>query len=123
MGRGTMQKGNLTAAPADVHGRISKQTVTLDGVSVTRVTFAPGARWSVDLKPSAGTELCELPHVAVVLAGKLGVQMQDGSAEEFTANDVMMLPPGHDAWTIGDEPFVFVEFSRGNDYYAEPAGA
>ena len=91
--------------------------MALDGVSVTRVTFAPGARWSVDLKPYAGTELCELPHVAVVLSGRLGVQMRDGSTQEFTANDVMLLPPGHDAWTIGDEPFVFVEFSRGNDYY------
>ena len=122
MGQGTMQKGNLVAAPADVHGRISKQTVALEGVSVTRVTFAPGARWSIDLKPAAGTELCELPHVAVVLGGALAVQMRDGSVQEFTTNDVMLLPPGHDAWTIGDEPFVFVEFSRGNDYYAEPAG-
>ena len=48
--------------------------------------------------------------------------MRDGSVQEFTTNDVMLLPPGHDAWTIGDEPFVFVEFSRGNDYYAEPDG-
>jgi mannose-6-phosphate isomerase-like protein (cupin superfamily) len=118
MDQRTMPKGNLVAAPADVHGRISKQTVALDSVSVTRVTFAPGARWSVDLKPYAGTELCELPHVAVVLSGRLGVQMRDGSMQEFTANDVMLLPPGHDAWTIGDEPFVFVEFSKGNDYYA-----
>src|SRR5438270_10909835 len=128
MDQPTMQKGNLVAAQADVHGRISKQTVALEGVSVTRVTFAPGARWSVDLKPYAGTELCELPHVAVVLSGRLGVQMQDGSMQdgsmqEFTADDVMLLPPGHDAWTIGDEPFVFVEFSRGNDYYAERPAA
>ena len=94
MDQPTMQKGNLVAAPADVHGRISKQTVALEGVSVTRVTFAPGARWSVDLKPYAGTDLCELPHVAVVLSGRLGVQMRDGSTQEFTADDVMLLSPG-----------------------------
>jgi hypothetical protein len=67
MALATMQKGNLDAAKADVHGKISKETVELEGVSVTRVTFGPGARWSTDLKPDAGTELCELPHVALVL--------------------------------------------------------
>jgi hypothetical protein len=69
-------------------------------VTVTfRIIIPKVTRWSVDLKPYAGTELCELPHVAVVLSGQLGVQMQDGSMQEFTADDVMLLPPGHDAWT------------------------
>ena len=65
----------------------------------------------------ARTESCQLPHVALVLSGALHVVMDDGSEEDFRKNDVMLLPPGHDAWTIGDEPCVFVEFSRGNDYY------
>jgi hypothetical protein len=112
-----MQKGSLDAAPADRHGKIAKQTVSLDGVSVTRVTFGVGARWSQDLKEYAQTETCQLPHVALVLAGTLRVVMDDGSSEDFSKNEVMLLPPGHDAWTIGDEPCVFVEFSRGNDYY------
>ena len=46
------------------------------------------------------------------------VVMDDGSEEEFGAGDIMMLPPGHDAWTVSEEPCVFVEFSQGNDYYA-----
>jgi hypothetical protein len=112
-----MQKATLAAIESDVHGLISKRTAELDGVSVTEVTFAPGARWSNDLKEYAGTELCELPHVAVVLSGTLAVQMIDGSSEEFSAGEVMMLPPGHDAWSVGDEACRFVEFSRGNDYY------
>ncbi len=112
-----MQKATLAAVESDVHGLISKRTAALDGVSVTEVTFAPGARWSNDLKDYAGTELSELPHVAVVLSGTLAVQMADGSSEEFSAGDVMMLPPGHDAWSVGDEACRFVEFSRGNDYY------
>ena len=115
----TMQKGNLGTAEADVHGRIAKATVALDGVTVTQVTFGPGARWSEDLKAYAGTGSCELPHVALVLAGQLQVQMDDGSEELFGPRDVMLLPPGHDAWTVGEEPCVFVEFSRGNDYYDE----
>jgi hypothetical protein len=112
-----MQKGSLDVAPADQHGKITKQTVSLDGVSVTRVTFGVGARWSQDLKEYAHTESCQLPHVALVLSGTLQVVMDDGSSEIFSQNEVMLLPPGHDAWTVGDEPCVFVEFSRGNDYY------
>ena len=112
-----MQKGSLDAVPADVHGLISKQTVDLDGVSVTRVKFDVGAKWSNDLKSYAGTDSCLLPHVALVLSGTLRVKMDDGSEQDFSKNEVMLLPPGHDAWTVGDEPCVFVEFSRGNDYY------
>jgi hypothetical protein len=112
-----MQKGSLDAVAPDVHGKISKQTVALNGVSVTRVKFDVGAKWSIDLQHYAGTKSCLLPHVALVLSGTLRVKMDDGSEEDFTKNEVMLLPPGHDAWTIGDEPCVFVEFSRGNDYY------
>jgi len=113
-----MQKGNLDAAKEEPHGLIKKATVDLNGVSVTRVTFDVGAKWSNDLKSYAGTQSCELPHVALVLSGTLHVVMDDGSVEEFSKNDVMCLPPGHDAWTVGDEPCVFVEFSRGNDLYS-----
>jgi hypothetical protein len=113
-----MQKGNLDQVEADHHGRIKKETVQLNGVAVTRVTFDVGARWSQDLKDYAGTSSCQLPHVALVLAGTLRVVMDDGKALDFSRNDVMLLPPGHDAWTVGDEACVFVEFSRGNDYYA-----
>ncbi|WP_099025839.1 cupin domain-containing protein [Mycolicibacterium palauense] len=113
-----MQKATLSEIESDVHGLISKRTADLDGVSVTQVTFGVGARWCNDLKDYAGTDLCELPHVALVLAGTLAVSMADGSEESFSAGDVMLLPPGHDAWTVGDEACTFVEFSRGNDYYA-----
>jgi hypothetical protein len=112
-----MQKARLDSVPADAHGLISKRSAELDGVTVTRVTFSPGAKWSNDLKDYAGTPLCELPHVAVVTGGTLAVRMADGSQEEFSAGDVMLLPPGHDAWSVGTEACTFVEFSRGNDYY------
>ncbi len=112
-----MQKARPDALAPDVHGKIAKRTAQLDGVSVTQVTFDVGARWSVDLKPDAGTKSCELPHVALVLAGTMHIAMDDGSEEDFRAGEVMLLPPGHDAWTVGDEPCTFVEFSRGNDYY------
>lgn len=114
-----MQKARLADVESDVHGLISKRTAELAGVSVTEVTFNSGARWSNDLKEYAGTDLCELPHVALVTRGALGVRMADGSEEVFSAGDVMLLPPGHDAWSVGDEACTFVEFSRGADYYAD----
>jgi hypothetical protein len=112
-----MQKVRLADVASDAHGLISKRTAELDGLSVTQVTFNQGARWSNDLKEYAGTELCELPHVALVISGALGVRMKDGSEDIFSAGDVMLLPPGHDAWAVGAEACTFVEFSRGNDYY------
>jgi hypothetical protein len=112
-----MQKARLADVPQDVHGLISKRTAELDGVSVTAVTFGVGARWSNDLKDYAGTALCQLPHVALVTAGTLAVEMADGAKDEFSAGDVMLLPPGHDAWTVGDQACTFIEFSRGGDYY------
>ena len=117
-----MQKGNLDAVKADEHGKIKKETVTLQGVSVTRVTFDVGAKWSNDLKNYAGTDSCQLPHVALVISGTLRVVMDDGSQQDFSKNDVMLLPPGHDAWSVGNEACVFVEFSRGNDYYTGERG-
>ena len=106
-----MQKGNLDSVKADEHGKIKKETVDLKGVSVTRVTFDVGAKWSTDLKGYAGTNSCQLPHVALVLSGTLRVVMDDGSQQDFSKNDVMLLPPGHDAWSVGNEPCVFGVFS------------
>ena len=113
-----LQKAHLADIEPDVHGLISKRTAELDGVSVTEVTFGVGARWSQDLKDYAGTASCLLPHVALMLGGTLRVVLDDGAQEDYSAGDVMLLPPGHDAWTVGEEPAIFVEFSRGNDYYS-----
>src|ERR1700678_1995458 len=113
-----LQKARLGDFPVDGHGLISKKTAQLDGVAVTQVTFQAGAKWSQDLKAYAGTDLCELPHVALVTAGTLRVVLSDGSQEDFSAGDVMLLPPGYDAWTVGDQACTFVEFSKGNDYYS-----
>lgn len=115
----SMQLATLAEIAPDAHGRISKRSASLNGVDATQVTFHVGAKWSEDLRDYAGTELCELPHVALVTAGTLGVEMRDGAYLEFAAGDVMLLPPGHDAWAVGDLDCTFVEFSRGNDYFSE----
>ena len=120
-----MHKASFDAGEVQVHGRVRKESLTVDGLTVTRVTFHPGARWGEDVAPAARTGSCLAPHVALVLSGALRVRMDDGSEEEFRRDEVMLLPPGHDAWTVGGEPCVFIEFSQGYDRYepqASPGG-
>ena len=121
MALAAMQKGNLDAVAEDVHGRIAKQSVELDRRDGHARHLRRRRSLVGHLKAYAGTDSCELPHVAVVQSGRLHVRMDDGSEDEFGPRDVMLLPPGHDAWSVGDQPCVFVEFSRGNDYYEELA--
>ena len=85
-----LQKAQLADVRADVHGLtgISKKAAQLDVVAVTEVTFQAAARWSTDLQACSETELCELPQVALVIAGTLRVVLRDGWHEDFSAGDV-----------------------------------
>lgn len=104
--------------PADVrtfpHGRID--VVELDDTVVGRMTYEPGWRWSVDVKPIAGTDTCQYHHFGVVTSGLLRVQMSDGTELEIGPGDVFEIPPGHDAWVVGDEPWVSVDFEAMRTY-------
>ena len=87
------------------------------------MTYEPGWRWSVDVKPMAGTDSCQFHHFGVTLSGRLRVQMRDGTELEIGAGDVFEIPPGHDAWVVGDEPWVSVDFEAMRAYgRAAPAG-
>jgi class 3 adenylate cyclase len=105
-----------------VTGRGRVEVVELDDRVVAKISWQPGWRWSVDVKPIVGTQYCQSHHVGVALQGRLRVQMADGIELEFAAGDVLEIPPGHDAWVLGDEPFVSVDFEalRG---FAKAAGA
>lgn len=90
------------------HGQID--VVELDDVVVGRMTYEPGWRWSTDVKPIAGTEMCTYHHLGVVISGRLRVGTPDGVELEIGPGDVFEIPPGHDAWVVGDEPWVSVDF-------------
>jgi class 3 adenylate cyclase len=83
----------------------------LDEIVVGRTVFQPGWRWSSDVKPIAGTPLCQYHHMGVVISGILRVEMEDGSSMEIGPNLVFEIPPNHDAWVVGDEPWVTVDFA------------
>lgn len=93
--------------------------VTIGDFVVGRTTFPPGWRWSVDVKPIAQTEQCMYHHLSVVTHGTLRARMADGSEMEFGPGDVVDLPPGHDAWVVGDETYIGVDVA-GMRTFARP---
>jgi hypothetical protein len=100
------------------HGKL--EIVNIDGGVVGRMTLEPGWRWSNDVKPIAGTALCEAPHFQYQISGRIRVRMADGSEFELGPGDVSCLTAGHDAWVVGDEPVVAVDWF-GATNYAKPA--
>ncbi len=85
--------------------------VEMEDVTVGRVVVRPGWRWSVDLRPSVGGDWCEVRHVGVVLEGRIGHVFRDGTSLDLGPDDVFDVPPGHDAYTIGDASCVMLEWS------------
>jgi quercetin dioxygenase-like cupin family protein len=96
-------KGN--AAVFDVEGR-----------TVLYTTFEPGWRWSEHVKPIAGTDSCQTNHLGYVLSGRMHVVMDDGTEGEVGPGEIFAIPPGHDAWTVGDESVVAVDFGQVEHY-------
>jgi hypothetical protein len=92
------------------------ELVNMGGGTVGRLTLEPGWRWSQHVKPLAGTEWCEAPHFQYQLSGRLHVVMADGAEFEAGPGDVTALPSGHDAWVVGDEPVVVVDWSGASNY-------
>jgi len=87
---------------------------------VGRLVLQPGWKWSNDVKPIAGTESCTAPHFQYHVSGRLMIHMDDGSEFEAGPGDVTSLPSGHDAWVIGDEPVVVVDWFGASNYAREP---
>jgi hypothetical protein len=94
--------------------------VTIGDVTFGRGTFQPGWKWSESVKPIAKTDSCLAPHTQYHISGILHVRMDDGTEMEYGPGDVGVVPPGHDAWVVGNEPVVVIDFT-GLTHYAEPA--
>ena len=92
------------------------EIINVGGRTVGRAIFQPGWRWSKSVKPLVNTKSCEAPHFQYHLSGTLRVKMDDGAERDFKAGDVSLLESGHDAWVIGDEPVVVVDFQGMLDY-------
>jgi hypothetical protein len=90
------------------HGEV--EIVQLPGCAIARATFRPGWRWSTDVKPVVGGDSCQLAHRGFVVSGRFAVRMDDGTELELGPGDAHVVSPGHDAWVVGDEPCVTIDF-------------
>jgi hypothetical protein len=90
--------------------------VNIGGNEVGRFTFQPGWRWSECIKPVVGTDSCQASHLGYVVSGRIHVEHEDGTAGEVGPGEAYLIEPGHDAWVIGDEPFVGLEFKSAGEY-------
>ncbi|MGI5131400.1 cupin domain-containing protein [Pseudonocardia sp. CA-107938] len=106
------------ASPTEVrefpNGRV--ELVRIGGAEIGRLTLQPGWRWSNDVKPLAGTDWCEAPHFQYHAAGTLRVRTSDGTEFDATPGQVTALPAGHDAWVVGDDPVVVIDWWGASDY-------
>ncbi len=103
--------------PFASHGHMD--VVQVGDTTIGRGVFEAGWRWSESVKPIAGTQSCQAHHTLYIVSGRMGVRMDDGSEIEIGPGDAAIIPAGHDAWTIGDEPCIGVDFT-GVARYAKP---
>jgi mannose-6-phosphate isomerase-like protein (cupin superfamily) len=92
------------------------EVVHLPSGSVMRTTFQPGWRWSECVKPVAGTDSCQTHHFGYCISGRLHVVMDDGSELDIEPGSAVDIPPGHDGWVVGDEPYVGIDITGAETY-------
>ena len=96
--------------------------VSLDEATIARSEFNPGWRWSTDLAPIMGTKSCQVHHLGHAVSGILHVRMDDGEALDIPPDSIYEIPPGHDAWVVGEEPWLTVEWTSGRIVGIGPEG-
>lgn len=93
------------------------EIVSIGGMTIGRASYEPGWKWSEHVSPIAGTPLCEIEHVGMVLSGRAMAAMNDGTEVELGAGSLFYIPPvPHDSWVIGDEPYVSLHFLGADQY-------
>jgi hypothetical protein len=90
--------------------------VKVGGTEVGRFTFQPGWKWSECIKPVVGTDSCQVEHLGYSVSARIHIEHEDGTSSEIGPGEAYLIAPGHDAWVVGDEPFVGVEFKSAAEY-------
>lgn len=106
--------------PFAEHGHA--ELASAGGLTLMRGVFEPGWRWSADIAPMAGTQSCQARHLGHVVSGAMRIRMDDGSEHDLGPGDLFDLPAGHDAWVLGQEPCVMVDYSPDVASYARAEG-
>jgi quercetin dioxygenase-like cupin family protein len=92
------------------------EVVHLEGFTIGRFNFEPGWRWSECIKPVVKTDQCQVSHVGYAVSGRITVRLKDGTEKAIVAGESYTIPPGHDAWVEGDQPFVAIEVMSADRY-------
>jgi hypothetical protein len=91
--------------------------VRVGGMTIGRACYQPGWKWSLHVRPIAGTDLCTVEHVGMVLSGRAAVAYADGRQDELAPGTLFYIPPlPHDSWVIGDQPYISLHFQGAADY-------
>ena len=90
--------------------------IRLGGMTIGRATYEPGWRWSLHVGAALGQESCDVEHVGMVVSGRATAAMNDGNVVEMQPGELFYIPPGHDSWVVGDEPYVSLHFSGADEY-------
>lgn len=113
----TIQKKSLGSPDETMKFEKGKaEMVKLGGATVGRLTFEPGWKWSTCVKPIAKTQSCQVHHFVYQVSGRMKVVMDDGAQTELGPGEVADIPPGHDAWVVGNEPVVVLDFQGATKY-------
>ena len=116
------RKLNFTAPDRTVEVPLTRlDIVELGDFTIARVVHQPGWRWSLHVKPLVGGDWCRARHIGAVVSGRGGIVFSDGTSVEVQAGDAVDLPPLHDAWVIGQEPLVQIEFTGTNTFLGSAA--
>jgi quercetin dioxygenase-like cupin family protein len=116
--RKSLDQPDETRAFEDSKGRL--ELVNLEGGSVGRAIFEPGWQWSKHVKPIVQTESCQAAHTGYFVSGRMKVVSDSGEEMEFGPGDFAIMEPGHDAWVVGDETCVVIDW-QGYADYAKPS--
>lgn len=92
------------------------EIVHVGGMTIGRASYEPGWRWSEHIGKAKGETFCMVEHVGMVVSGKSGLSLQDGTVREMKAGDIFYVAPGHDSWVIGDEPYVSIHLMGAGQY-------
>lgn len=101
---------------------VRSATISTGGLTVSYDVHQPGWRWSVHVRPLVGTERCEIHHVGVLLRGRIGFQLEDGTSLEAEPLSLLDIPAGHDAWVVGEVAAEMITWTRARGWLAPLEG-
>jgi hypothetical protein len=97
------------------------ETYQVGPMTLGRATYEPGWRWSEHVGAASGESLCQVEHVGLVVSGAAAVKMADGTERVMRAGEFFYVPPGHDSWVVGDEPYVSLHLMGSERYALKPS--